>query len=545
MVAPDGEERLSEPSNTSPSSRFLLLASAVLLAVILAVVCVRLPPSPASSAPSADIALRFTSHLSQPVPDDFLSFSFESTVYPRSWPWSLDAFTANQDFFATLLSYLVVEKGASKGPSVRVGGDSATQAYYTSPDSNAPSGFDFVLRPSLFEALAQAVQRWNGSVAIGLNMAQVANASVAVSLVRDMLRLLPPSILESFELGQEPDLFPYQYAGGELVRPAPYGSDSYTDDVAFFVNALVADARLPPRMLRQPSISAVCDWSPAWLQRFALQFVRQLHSVAVHAYPWSTCDCDFYAAHCDVDIDTERILDDAPLRASLRVVALHASAVASSPALQHLPFHVGEGDLVCGPSSGLYTIGGALAQLNYFLMLASAGGVRRFHTHNPRWWTCNEGGGAVQVNAMFYGAMAFAAATAHGTRLLPSVAVAGDAPRLRAYAGIDALGSVRTTLINKGGLSVRVVLRPDPSQRAAGSAASVMQLRSSADLFSTRGISWRGLSWDNSTDGRPVGVAPATPSVHAAEDGAFRLTVAPHSALVIVWQPDASNPSAV
>jgi hypothetical protein len=223
------------------------------------------------------------------VPEDFLSISIEMP--------SMITFTYSPTLIqqAALIQMLMTQKGATKGPNIRVGGNTDTSTSFAdTTDASESYGYEYNIGQTSLSALAAVTSIWNGTVIMGLNMAKARDASMAVKLARASLDTFATTTLEAFEVGNEPDVYAGQIQGGALVRPSNYTSRDYDKDIAWYAAAL-AQAGVRANMLQQPSTCCNFNggsWNSTWLGAFARTFATNLSAISTHFYPFTASDIE-------------------------------------------------------------------------------------------------------------------------------------------------------------------------------------------------------------------------------------------------------------
>jgi hypothetical protein len=143
--------------------------------------------------------------------------------------------------------------GGVGGPAVRVGGNSADEAVWQ-PSGALPPNVTYRVTAADFAAYAAAIPQWNGSVIVDVTLRD-ASGGAAAAHAAAAAAALPPALLESFEVGNEPDLF---FENG--IRAPGYGYADYRRDFA---------------------AAAVCDWQSTTWQDYAAVRVANASFVTV------------------------------------------------------------------------------------------------------------------------------------------------------------------------------------------------------------------------------------------------------------------------
>ena len=478
------------------------------------------------------------------IPPDFVSFSWETQGAATMLFDTVSGGPRAPQI--ALMRHLGSYSGGSRGPRVRVGGNSADLSEFF---ANASAPFVLVndtlrLTASDLAALVASVPLFNGSVTIALNMRSPSNPNaVAVPHALAAVAALGWGLLESFEIGNEADV--YVYNG---IRPLGYGSSTFTSEFVAYAAALGA-AGVPPGKLKAPSTQGyAASWNASWLPPFLAAVATRdgnLSAVATHFYALSVCTPAQQAA----PPRAADLLADDPTSATAKSLA-KLQPFAAAAAAAGLPYHIGEGSAVaCSGSPGTAnSMPAALWALDVLYRLSQLN-VSRFHFHggptgdnsaitfpvigiNPTRWNP-----VPQVAPLYYGLAAFNFAAANNARALP-VQNASATGAVRCWAVVDALGARRVVLINKDATpnASAVAVTLQLSAPLSGNASVAALLPGAAGLSSTRGLTWRGLSWDNSTNGTPAGVVSDV-SLAPSSPGVFNIVLPAAAALVITLPP--------
>jgi len=491
------------------------------------------------------------------IPADFVGFSYET---PNAAVMLADA-SGPRAAQVTLLRHLASYSGGA-GPSIRVGGNSADVSEFVSSPSAPLLLVNDTLRVTAADlaVLASVVPLFNGSVTIALNMRSQTNpAAVAVPHALAAIAALgwsrsaatPLGLLESLEVGNEADVYVYNN-----IRPPGYGSAAFSAEFSTYAAALGA-AGVPPRRLRAPSTQGTADsWNASWLAPFlAAAGTRDgnLSAVATHFYALSVCTPAQLASPPKA---ADLLADDAgsvTARGLATLRPLAAAAVAAG-----LPFHIGEGaGVACSGSPGTAdAMPAALWALDTLFRLSQAK-TSRFQFHggptgdnsaitypvrgvNPTRWSSQP-----QIAPLFYGIAAFNFAAKNNARAL-MVQNSSATGAVRCWAVVDVTGARRVVLINKdatpGAGPVAVSLQL--SVPLNGSATVSALLPGAAGMAATRGLTWRGQTWDGSADGMPSGTLADTVLVPTSP-GVFDVLLPAASALVITLPPSMPGPPQV
>ena len=206
-----------------------------------------------------------------------------------------------------------------------------------------------------------------------------------------------------------------------------------------------------------------------------------------------------------------------------------------------VPFRVGEGNSVsCGGRAGVSDVfGTALWALDWLLAFATIGvDMVNFHGGVTGHYTAVAfpdlpSSTVPDVRPLFYGLWAATVATANASSVWEAT-VESSNDEITAYALRDADGVYRVALIHVGldaATAADVVIAPPD---AGASPGALMRLVAGSNASATRGVSWNGMTFDGSADGLPIG-EPSPEVVARSADGAFRFSLPPRSAAVLVF----------
>lgn len=452
---------------------------------------------------------------SRPVPSDFLSISVEPTF--------LANFVSQQtrSFYSQLLINVLAVTGGSRGMNIRIGGNSGDlDVFLTTTDTTK---FETAL-PTL-ELLASMVPAWGGTVTVGLSMANQTDATNAVELALASVAAFgwagasPPGLLESFELGNEPNF----WTTGPIFRDNTYTPAVYlSNDYPFFVAALEA-AGIPRRSYRQPNVDILTVYGPTskWNTQAVASLINgmndTLQSAGTHMYAYYT-NCG--GGPATQDYSARDFMTDSTNGITKRVTNTSTLIGLLPPGLL---YHASEANLVCGVTTGAQTAGGVLTAANFFLALAAVG-TSRLNFHGYPFMINTHG--VASATPQYYALLAVAAATSFDSRL----SFCNVGPLISCYAAVDSRGMTKVTLINMdpdAATATTVDIVPTP---ASGTATITAFLGLS--INNTVGLTWAGQTWDNSADGTPSGSFTQS-RLDPDSDGRLSLTLQPFSILVV------------
>jgi len=422
------------------------------------------------------------------VPDDFVGLSIEWDNVPA---YLGDGAGGARAATVRLLREMVEE---GQRPLLRIGGNSQDQHWWNPAGLPRPPGVLNDIGPGHISTLAALQAQLGAQLVIGLNFA-LADADNAAALIAAVRAAIPPTGIQAYELGNEPDSY---VAQGHRVEPWEWAT--YFPQVLAFRDAVAARVGTPIPF-QCPSLAG-----RRWLGDLesGIDGMKdEVDIVSTHVYPYTAC----LGLPPPAPLD---LLDD---RSTVMVGATYAPHAAAAHEAG-LGFRMGELNSVsCGGApnvSDTYSAGLWAADLSMQLAVAGVDGVN-FHGGAPPGSPSHyaafvfDATGKPRVQPVFYGLRLVALVTAAHGRLVP-VEVPAAAP-IRAFATLGADGATRVLLLRVAAEGEdRVLLR------AAGATASLVRLHA-PDLTSTTGLTLGGQTWDGTVDGAPVGAAATeTPS---------------------------------
>jgi len=371
----------------------------------------------------------------RPIPSGFIGLSIEFSALPAY---------AGHDPSAVdpVFEQLIRNLAPGQRPVLRIGGDSTDRTWVAVPRISRPRGIQYTVGPRWLQTAGALARALRARVTVGINL-EANSARLAGAEGRAMLAAIGRSSLESFELGNEPELygtFPWYRVGGHGVtgRPASWGIPSYIRDVSRIAHSL-------PRV----GLAAPATGDAQWMQAIGRIAAAQprIAVATVHRYPLHRC---FTSTQSPQYPTIAHLLT----RDSSAGLAQSVASYAAAGHARGLSVRVDEFNTVsCSGQRGVSdTFASALWALDAAFSMARVGvdGVN-IHTfpggiyqlfrlrHRQGLWRAG-------VRPEYYGLMMFAQAAPAGSRLLE---VAGDPGRLvRAWATRAADGTVRVVLIN-------------------------------------------------------------------------------------------------
>jgi hypothetical protein len=383
---------------------------------------------------------------------------------------------------------------------LRLGGNSGDDSWWAIPGMKKPP-YLYTLTPRWGADVHALLTALGGTAVLGVNLKEKPriNTRLASVEVADFNRYVGASLIDAFELGNEPEFYPLSVVNGG------HGHDNFTAYGKKFSQVASALGGAP---LAGPS-----SGSPHWLPylRTVLSDMRsRLRLVTVHAYPLKDCS---RGAHNSVS--------DFFDRASIQGLADLIHGAVKGAAAHGEPLRVDEiNGIPCGGEAGLSnSFGEALWALNVLPALWQAGvqGVN-FQTvdgnlnqmitakHSASGWR-------VSVEPEYYGLLSFADAAPAGSRLLR---ISGSNPaHFYRFAVRAPDGSERVVLTNVGSVARTIGVTASGTQ-----GTGTVSLLSAKSLSATRGTTLAGRSLSSRTGqltGRPrlTRVRPSAKRVYA------------------------------
>ena len=344
--------------------------------------------------------------------------------------------------------------------------------------------------------------------------------SISLSLSHPASALLPPPPRRRSDLYTE-----------NGIRAPSFTFAEYLPQFGAYVSALTAQAGLPPARIQGGTFCCHRGDFDAGIDTILSSFTSELASFSYHHYPLSHC-------HGSSPTLSQLLADDASTKGVHELAPFAADA-----AKRGVPFFIGEGNSVsCGGTKGVSDVFGATLWAVDVLFNAAAAGISRWNFHG-----CPEGAYTAvaypspttsdvpDVRPLFYGIWLFTQATAHrASTYAPAVTTSN--PLIKVHASRDGGGVWRVVLIHKdasAGVGAARVTVAAPAG-AAGAASLLRMAPTSGGASAHNGIYLSGLTFDNSTDGRPVGTLVPEAVPLAAGGYAFDLDAA---SLVLLTLP--------
>jgi hypothetical protein len=336
------------------------------------------------------------------------------------------------------------------GLSLRVGGDTADQAWWNPRGSRRPAGVLEDITPGTLGDVAWLARALAGPVTLDVDLA-LRDPHNALALARAARRRLPPGTLATLEIGNEPDLFTRPrtfhvpgHVHRRLRKRRSYGPGRYQRDVAPYLTLL---GGLGPRVRLAVGGFAGPAWLPI-LPRLLRAWHGRATALSGHLYG---------LPRCGGPIPSRAWLLSAP---ASRGRALALEPLVAIAARHRLPLRVTElNTAACGGRRGLSDAFPAALWLTDTLFALLREGVVQADVHtwnHARYapFAVGHASGSASARPPLAGMAAFARAAPPGARL---VAVRVRRNRaLRAWATVDGRGTARLALIAAGAARVSV-----------------------------------------------------------------------------------------
>jgi len=410
-----------------------------------------------------------------------------------------------------------------QSPVIRVGGDSADQTWWPIRGTVPPPGVQYSLTPGWLRTTKALAAATAARLIMGVNLAG-GRPAVATAEARAFLHGIGRRYVQAFEVGNEPDLYPYvgwyhdRQGRARFARGSSYTVGAFTREFARW------RAALPNLPLAGPAFAEL-----TWLNGMShfLATDPRLRLVTLHRYPlraWLTDPTSPYSA------TIPNLLSDF---SSSQLAQGVAPYVAMTHAAGH-PFRIGEMNSAAG--RGRYgvsnTFAAALWVLDTLFNFAAVGvdGVNvhslpgaayEFSTFSQsgRSWTAF-------VHPEYYGMLMFAQAFPPGAQLLHTSA--SPSGPVKVWATRDSSFHTRVVLINKDPANTYSV-----TLQVSGMSSSAQLERLLAPaVSSTDGVTLGGQSFGDETS---TGVLPAPPQTETVTPtlGQYTITLPPASAAML------------
>jgi len=383
------------------------------------------------------------------VPRSFLGISTE-------WD-SVGAYAGRGDGLRRLLAPLVARTG---GLALRIGGDTADQAWWDPHGRPAPPAVLQDITPATLAAVGRLARTLRGPVTLDVNL-PLADPGNARALVRAAARGLPAGALDTVEIGNEPDLYTrgrvFRVPGHvhlRLRKRVRYGPALYRRDVLPYLSVLSR----PPQPARHLAIGgfATRTWWPSLAATIGAAHGK-VGALSAHLYALPRCGGS--APPVSWLLTSAASRDRAATLAPLIAIARR----------QRLPVRVTElNSAACGGRRGLSDSFASALWLTDTLFALLRDGVAQADVHtwaHARYSVFTVAGTRAAARPLLTGMTAFARAAPPGSRLL-STHVRADA--LRAWATVDRRGAERVALLAPDEVIARVAARRCATAWVAG-----------------------------------------------------------------------------
>jgi hypothetical protein len=396
---------------------------------------------------------------------------------------------------------------------LRLGGNSADDSWWPTPGVN--SRYLYTLTPRWGANVHALLTALGGKAILGVNLEQgpKIDSKIAPVEVADFNRYVGPSLIDAFELGNEPEFFPLSVVNGVRGVRGPDTIPAYGKKFSHIASELGGAPLAGPGSV-----------GPEWLGELGTVLSHvpsRLKLVTVHAYAMQNCS---RLAHLSVS--------DFFTRASIQGLADSVHGEVKAAAAHGKPLRVDEfNGVTCGGKAGVSnSFGEALWALNVLPALWQAGvqGVnvqtvygalnQMIHAnHSASGWS-------VSVEPEYYGLLAFAGAAPAGSHLLrisnPALA------HFYQFAVRAPDGSKRVMLTNVGS-AARTIGVSASHTHGTGS----LSLLSAGSLSATGGTTLAGQSLSPRT-GQLAG-APRLRLVRPNAKGVYAVRVPAHAAAIL------------
>jgi hypothetical protein len=379
------------------------------------------------------------------VPRSFLGISTEY--------WALPSFERQMSLLERTLSLLQVP---GEGPLLlRIGGDSADHSFWV-PKARPMPPWAFELTPAWLQRTADLVRTLGLQVIIDLNLV-TDSPRIAAQWAQAAMSQLPLGSIDSFEIGNEPDIYNRLYwmttvSHSKVVPPLGLTAGSYARSFQAYARALRHVAPGVPLVgpaLANPGLSR--DWISSLIAS------RPVHPAAItlHRYPYSACSLPGTSTFATIP----RVLSEHATAAMARTVT---PAVATARRAG-IPVRVTElNSVTCGGRRGVSdTFATALwaPDALFELLRTGVAGVNvhvRARAINAAFTLDRDRLGA---NPLLYGLITFARTLGPGAQLVPLRLQAKPSIHLKAWGVRVEGGYFHVLLIDKGQRPVVVALR--------------------------------------------------------------------------------------
>jgi len=459
--------------------------------------------------------------LALPLPTNFASFSME---VPDALHFLGPAARPNAAF--ANLARTLRDVSGGRGPSVRIGGNTAdTSAWHEGPSPLPPNVTYAITRADLL-SIAAALPQWDGRVVIDTNFRLQDDTARVSDHVSAVSAILGWDRVEGVEIGNEVEI--YHDSG---FRPQSWSEADYEAEWREHVAA--AEAAGMPRGRIQGAVFC-CNNTQynAAFASYAMRYGKQglLASLSYHHYALGGCEGKLTTL-------SELLADGASAGSAAYLAPFAAASRAAG-----LPFRVGEGNSAsCGGRDGVSNVFGTALWAFDTLLEVAAVGVSQWSFHggpraSDRYTSVAFPGlpnsTVPDVRPLFYGMLAATVATANSSSSW-AAQVASTNPLIKAHALRDAAGATtRVVLVHKDLGAADAASVSITVGGAAPPSATLLRLVAAGNNATAKsGISFAGQTFDGSQDGLPLGQR-VTESVSLI-GGAYAFLLPPRSAAVL------------
>jgi len=460
-----------------------------------------------------------------PIPADFVGLSQEVGDAPTFMGRSPSPPNAP---FAQLMANLREASGGGPGPQIRVGGNSADKSLWWPAGAPLPPNQSYAITAADLASYAAALPQWNGSIVIDTSMWLEDNSSWAENHVRAVAAELGWSRVAGVEVGNEVECY---HDSGE--RPPNWSYSSYVREFEAHVAAMEAAGM--PRGRVQGAVFC-CNNSEynAALANYTQAYARAgvLASVSYHRYALGGCG--------GKATTMAELLADGAVDSVAAYVAPFAAAARGAG----IPFRIGEGNSVsCGGRVNVSDVFGVALWALDAMLASAAVGVSTFNFHGGPHAAYSPitmlalPSVVPEVRPLYYAMWAMAGLAANGASVM-AAATATTNGLIKAWATRDAAGAWRAVLLHKDPAApapAAVVVVP-PAPAAAPAALARLRTSSPLGVLAHWNVTWRGQTFDGSTDGRPIGTR-VEEAVPADAAGSYAFVLQPGTAAVLAWGP--------
>lgn len=370
-----------------------------------------------------------------------------------------------------------------------------------------------------------AVPLWNGSLTLGLNFRDGSNASWALAHINAAKAFVSTAghhlwdWVEQVEVGNEVDAF-----SSNGIRDPSYTYADYAEEFAYYAKEIVAVAG--PGKIQG---ATYCCWNsfstfvPEYVTRFSNP--RALGTLSMHRYALSDC------GHHTVQM--WRLLNDsAGVGEAERIKPWVDASLAVGT-----PYIVGEGNSIsCGGQIGISDTFAATLWAADILLNFAAIGVTRWNFHGEpsggysAVWYNNPDVDDAEVKALYYALWAVNTLIARSAQVVNVTTLATTNTYVKVWSVVDSQGAQRVMVVHKdmfstGPATVTITLPAGVTN--GGSAVLSRLLPGPQGINSTSGLSFGGLTFDNTGNGVPVGTPTHDSIAPSADKTSYTFTVDP------------------